>query len=76
MTLTTHCGVKEATVDGIRWLANPALGNGNPPEGWGNPVTSGRWEQTSETTAIFIADSGVKADFILAVSPDASGGCA
>lgn len=76
LSLFTHCGVSDADVDGVHWVADPPLGNGNPPDGWGNPETPGRWRQTGETTALFLADSGVAASFVRAESPDTGRGCA
>ena len=68
-TLLTHCGVIDARVEGGYWRADPPLGNGNPPEGFGNPSTPGRWKQTSETTATFTADTGATATFVRAEPP-------
>lgn len=76
LALTTHCGVVDAVVDGVHWRAEPPLGNGNPPDGWGNPETAGRWHQTGETTAVFLADSGVTASFVRSGPPDPARGCA
>jgi hypothetical protein len=77
LDLNTHCGVEKAEVEGVLWLADPPLGNGSPPEGWGGLTTPGRWKQTGETTAVFLADSGVQADFVRPDSPPESvGGCA
>ncbi len=33
-TLYVHCGVLDAYFDGRRWMADPMLGNYNPPPGW------------------------------------------
>lgn len=77
LDLNTHCGVEKAEVEGVLWLADPPLGNGSPPDGWGGLTTPGRWKQTGETTAVFLADSGVQADFVRPDSPPESvGGCA
>lgn len=76
LDLYTHCGVTDAEVESVYWLAEPPLGNGSPPEGWGYLTTSGRWKQTSETTAVFTADSGVTAGFVRAERPEALSGCA
>ena len=35
--LYTHCGVKWIGLDGNSWLATDPEGNGNPPQGWGQP---------------------------------------
>ena len=76
LSLGTHCGVVQAEVDGVTWLADPPLGNGNPPGGWGNPQTPGRWRQTSERTALFLADTGVVASFVRPSAPPPPTGCA
>jgi hypothetical protein len=75
--LYTHCGVLDAEVDGIDWLADPPLGNGNAPEGFGYLETPGRWKQTGDTTAVFTADTGVTAAFVRPDPPPVlTGGCA
>jgi hypothetical protein len=75
LNVTTHCGVIDAEVDGVYRKAEPPLGNGNPPDGWGNPETPGRWQQTSDTTAVFKADSGVTAAFVRSAPDPTRGGC-
>lgn len=74
LSLYTHCGVRDIEVAGIYWAANPPVGN-NPP-GWDDTQTEGRWRQTSDTTALFLADSGEVAAFVRAERPDPYGGCA
>jgi hypothetical protein len=75
LSLSTHCGVRDAEVGGVYWAADPPLGNGNEPPGWGDPKTQGRWRQTGETTAVFLADSGVSAAFVRAERPDPYPAC-
>lgn len=78
-TLNTHCGVDSTVVDGRLWLATPPLGDGdgNPPQGWDENQTTGRFEETSPTTATFTSDSGHVAGFRLARpgEPDPGAGC-
>jgi hypothetical protein len=62
-------------VGGAYWVANPPLGNGSAPKGWGGLQTEGRWQQTSDTTAIFLADSGVTAAFVRTERPATPDGC-
>lgn len=76
LDLSTHCGVKTAEVEGVFWVADPPLGDGNPPEGWGYLYTPGRWKPTSETTAVFLADSGVSATFVRSTPDPTRPGCA
>ncbi|MDA0263475.1 MAG: hypothetical protein O3A93_04945 [Chloroflexi bacterium] len=62
--LYTHCGIRYADFDGRRWLADPALGDANPPPGWGNPFDPGTIELLAEDRAMFISHSGERAFFI------------
>ncbi len=57
--LFTHCGVREALVDGTYFLADEILddGNGNPPAGWDNPYQAGTMT-VSGSTAVFRDDAG------------------
>lgn len=63
--LYTHCGVVSTTVDGVLWMAEPRLGDdsGNPPPGWSENETPGTFRQTGESSAVFTADTGVRATF-------------
>ena len=63
-TLYTHCGVRYANFDGRRWLADPVLGEANPPPGWGNPSDPGTMELVSQDRALFLSFSGERAFFI------------
>jgi hypothetical protein len=58
--LYTHCGIKWAKIRGTFWRAEHELsdGNGNPPEGWGNPFQAGRLSFQSRRTATFRSNAG------------------
>lgn len=62
--LYTHCGIRSANFDGRRWLADPILGDANPPPGWGNPIDPGTMELVSKDRALFLSHSGESAFFI------------
>jgi hypothetical protein len=59
-SLYTHCGIKWARIRGTFWRAEHELsdGNGNPPEGWGNPSQAGRLSFQSRRTATFSSTAG------------------
>ena len=54
-SLYTHCGIKEALVDGTYFAADTPLsdGNGNPPAGWDNPYQQGNITLLSPSVAVF-----------------------
>ena len=57
--LSTHCGIEWAKIRGTFWHTEQLSdGNGNPPQGWGNPYQSGRLVFQSATTATFVSDAG------------------
>jgi hypothetical protein len=58
--LYTHCGITWAKIRGTFWRAEDELsdGNGNPPEGWGNPYQAGRLSFPSPRTATFSSPAG------------------
>jgi hypothetical protein len=58
--LYTHCGVLGADIDGVWFAADPPLtdGDGNPPDGWGNPYQPGTLTLASSTEAVFRDDAG------------------
>jgi len=62
-TLYTHCGVRNAEFDGRRWIADPILGDNNPPPGWGNPFDKGSMELVAEDRARFTRSAGLVAEF-------------
>lgn len=51
--LLTHCGIQGAQIDGMWWVADPPLGDSNPPPGWGNPVDRGQLTFVSPDRARF-----------------------
>ncbi|WP_125036303.1 hypothetical protein [Nocardioides sp. LS1] len=58
--LYTHCGIAWARIRGTYWHAERELndGNGNPPQGWGNPFQAGRLTFQSHTMATFSSSAG------------------
>lgn len=68
----THCGVENARVGDVWWVATKPLygenGVGDPPEGWGNPYQKGRLTVLSSKRAVFEA-RGVR----VALVPSATG---
>lgn len=76
-TIRTHCGVISTTVDGQLWLADPPLGDGNPPPGWDENESAGVFRITSPGEARFEADQGQTARFVLAPPgvTDPAAGC-
>jgi hypothetical protein len=58
--LSTHCGVLGADIGGVWFVAEPPLtdGQGNPPEGWGDPYQPGTLTMLSATQAVFRDDAG------------------
>lgn len=73
----SHCGVLGVRVADRLWLADPALGDHNPPPGWDENRTPGSFVQTGEETAEFHGDEGQHATFRLAPpgSEDPNAGC-
>ena len=65
-TVPTHCGVLSVTVNGQLWLADPTLGDHNPPPGWDENQTAGTFTKTGPGTATFRTDDGQRAEFRLA----------
>lgn len=65
-TIRTHCGVISTTVDGQLWLAEPAIGDGNPPPGWDENQTDGVFRITDPGEATFETAQGLTARFVLA----------
>ena len=62
--LYTHCGIRYADFDGRKWLADPILGDSNPPPGWGNPSDPGTMELITNDRALFLSHSEEPAFFI------------
>lgn len=77
VTVTSHCGVVSVTVDGQLWLADPPLGDHNPPPGWDENETSGSWVLLGPDRAEFRGDQGQRASFLRADPgiPDPNAGC-
>ena len=69
--LYTHCGIRSAKIGSDYYIASPVLddGEGNPPEGWGNPGQVGTMTVYGDGTAHFTAPGGLDADFLLRPAP-------
>lgn len=65
LTISSHCGVVSATVDGRLWLAAPRLGDHNPPPGWDENQTAGFLVELGPGLAEFRGDGGQRARFRL-----------
>lgn len=76
-TVATHCGVVSTTVEGTLWLADPPLGDHNPPTGWNENEQAGVFAVRDQKEALFTADTGVQARFVKARAgaPDPGVGC-
>jgi hypothetical protein len=61
-----HCGIREATFDGRRWMANPILsdGSGNPPTDWARNEGTGVIVLVSEDLARFTSNTGRVIEFM------------
>jgi hypothetical protein len=77
LSLTTHCGVLSAVVDGKLWIADPPLGDHNPPPGWGENETLGVFIVGARDRAMFRGQDGQIALFRRANpgEPDPGAGC-
>jgi len=77
VSVPSHCGVLSVTVGDQLWLADPPLGDHNPPPGWDENETRGIFTQTGPRRAEFRSDSGETATFKLAPagSDDPNTGC-
>ncbi|MEA2647353.1 MAG: hypothetical protein QOE92_2436 [Chloroflexota bacterium] len=62
--LLTHCGIHRISVEGVTYVADPPLddGNGNPPPGWDNPFADGTLT-TGRDSADFMDSRGHQAHF-------------
>jgi hypothetical protein len=75
-TVSSHCGVLSTTVDDVLWLADPPLGDHNPPAGWDENDTPGVFAVQGADVAVFTADTGVTARFVRAPAGTSDpGGC-
>jgi hypothetical protein len=63
VAVPSHCGVLSVTVEGRLWLADPPLGDHNPPPGWDENQTMGSLVETGSERAVFIGDGGQRASF-------------
>jgi hypothetical protein len=50
VAVRSHCGVTSLTIRGQLWLADPPLGDHNPPPGWDENETIGFLPQTESRT--------------------------
>jgi hypothetical protein len=70
-TFYTHCGVENARIGGVWWVATKPLygkqGVGDSPKGWDNPFQEGRLTVLSPTTAVFEA-RGARVDLVPAAT--------
>lgn len=66
LAVPSHCGVLSVTVKGRLWLADPPLGDHNPPPGWDENETMGSLLRTGPGRAVFHGDEGQRASFRLA----------
>lgn len=66
VAVPSHCGVLSVTVKGRLWLADPPLGDHNPPPGWDENETMGSLLRTGSGRAVFHGDEGQRASFRLA----------
>ena len=65
-SLSTHCGIHFAQIDGTGWRASPAVddGNGNPPPRWATASSIGRLTVLNQNAARFTASNGLTARFV------------
>ena len=77
VAVPSHCGVLSLTVNGRLWLADPPLGDHNPPPGWDENETSGVLLKTGPGRAVFKGDGGQRAVFRSAPlgAEDPNAGC-
>jgi hypothetical protein len=77
VAVPSHCGVLSLTVKGRLWLADPPLGDHNPPPGWDENETMGVLLRTGPGRAVFMGDGGQRASFHRAPrgAQDPNAGC-
>lgn len=56
--LLTHCGVKSTVIDGRVWIADPPLGDHNPPPGWDENRQQGVLRMIDPDTVEFDGGAG------------------
>jgi hypothetical protein len=73
----SHCGVLSVTVSGRLWLADPPLGGHDPPPGWDENETAGRFVARAHGRGEFLGDDGQRAIFRRAPvgAEDPNSGC-
>lgn len=77
VAVPSHCGVLSLTVKGHLWLADPPLGEHNPPPGWDENETMGVFLRTGPGRAVFEGEGGQSASFQRAPlgAEDPNAGC-
>jgi hypothetical protein len=77
VAVPSHCGILGLTVKGRLWLADPPLGDHNPPPGWDENETMGILLETGPGRAVFKGDGGQRAWFQRAPrgAEDPNAGC-
>jgi hypothetical protein len=77
VAVPSHCGVLSLIVRGRLWLADPPLGDHNPPPGWDENQTVGVLLKTGPGRAVFTGDGGQRASFQRAPrgAADPNAGC-
>jgi hypothetical protein len=77
VSVPSHCGVLSLWVNGRLWLADPPLGQHNPPPGWDENTTTGRLLKTGPGRAVFTGEGGQEASFERAPrgAEDPNAGC-
>lgn len=77
VAIRSHCGVHSLTIQGRLWLADPPLGDHNPPPGWDENETMGVLLKTGPGRAVFEGDGGQRASFQRAPhgAEDPNAGC-
>jgi len=63
ISVNSHCGVLSVWVGKMLWLADPPLGDHNPPDGWDENITTGYFITLGPGRAVFEGDAGQKAHF-------------
>lgn len=77
VAVPSHCGVLSITINGRLWLADPPLGDHNPPPGWNENQTMGYFVETGSRQGRFFGDGGQRASFRRAAvgADDPNAGC-
>ena len=63
VAVPSHCGVLSVTIEERLWLADPPLGDHNPPPAWDENETVGSFVETDAGRAEFYGDGGQRASF-------------